>query len=171
MLKTLTALLLSSTIAYGQTTPVWQVSTKTYTSPKNPKALAPIFLNTYTKVAIPASATQKNTWYQVDLKPMGVSATAKWAFLSGLLIVTHGTSEQSCNLTVSFRGVGDTLTVENYLGQVIEPHLGGGQRSGLASYVPLKNGVFEYAYNYDGDGAWPASCAYGVNLSLQAWGL
>lgn len=142
----------------------WTRSTEMYTSQDNSKGPIPVFVNSVAPIG-PAAGQ----WVQVDLKPLGVEANAKSAFLSGLLIITHGSAPQACDLTVSMRAPGSPLAAGNYLGQTVEAHIGGGQRSGFASWVPLVNGVFEFQWNRSTFGQWPTECAYGINLSLQAW--
>ncbi len=142
----------------------WQRSTELYVSGGNTKSPVAVFVNSYTPAGF-----QAGTWYDVDLKPYGVSADAKGAFLSGLLIITHGQSSQTCDMTVVTRAPGNQLDAGNYQGQVVEAHLGGGQRSGFSSWVPLVNGVFQFRWDRNTYLQWPQECAYGINLSLQAW--
>lgn len=112
----------------------------------------------------------EGTWQTVDLTPYGVASDAKWAFLSGMLIVTHGSAIEIADLKVVFRRPGDTSTdCTKYLGQAIEAHVGGGQRSNISTWVPLSYGVFEWCYTTTTPGNWPDNSAYAVNISLQAW--
>lgn len=165
MKKLLTAFVLAfiCSLGFAQAIP-WAKSSEFYTNPDNSKAPAPVFVNSYSYTGPTAGG-----WVQIDLKPYGVAADAKAAFLSGLLIITHGTSQQVCDATVSLRAPGSGLQAANYLGQVVEAHVGGGQRSGFASWVPLVNGVFEFQWSRSTFGQWPQECSYGINLSLQAW--
>lgn len=165
MKKLLTVFVLAfiCSLGFAQAIP-WAKSSEFYTNPDNSKGPIAVFINSQTPAG-PAAGQ----WVQIDLKPYGVAADAKAAFLSGLLIITHGTSQQSCDAYVALRAPGSTLAAGNYIGQVVEAHVGGGQRSGMASWVPLSNGVFEFQWNRNTFGLWPAECAYGINLSLQAW--
>ena len=108
-------------------------------------------------------------WVRVDLKPFGVSADAKAAFLAGLLIITHGTESEISDLHITFKAPSATGNCAKYIGQAIEAHIGGGQRSSMATWVPLEDGLFDWCYTVGTDGACPTNPAYGVNLSPQAW--
>jgi len=109
-------------------------------------------------------------WHSVDLKPYGVASDAISAFLSGVLIITHGTASETADMKIVFRKPGDaSCPVSATMGQVVEAHVGGGQRSTMSTFVPLSNGCFEYSYTLSTPGDWSANSGYGVNLSLQAW--
>jgi hypothetical protein len=131
----------------------------------NSKAPTVIFINTYT-----GTGPAPGVWHQIDVTALGVPADAKAAFLSGILIISHGTTAQTCDLTVSLRAPGDDLLAGNYIGQTIETAVGGGQRSNMSSWVPLVGGKFEFQWNRNTYGPWPSECSYGINLSLQAYG-
>lgn len=164
MKRLLALVLFFAFAAFAQAPAAWVKSTEVYTNPDNSKAPAPVFVNSYTNAGPLAGQ-----WVQIDLKPLGVAADAKAAFLSGLLIITHGSTPQTCDATVALRAPGSQLTAGNYLGQVVEAHVGGGQRSGFASWVPLVDGVFEFRWDRNTFGQWPSECSYGINLSLQSW--
>lgn len=109
-------------------------------------------------------------WHLVDLKPYGVSSDAISAFLSGVLIITHGITPETADMRIVFRRPGDlSCSTEAMIGQVIEGAIGGGQRSTMATWVPLEDGCFAYSYSLSTPGDWPVNSGYGVNLSLQAW--
>ena len=111
-----------------------------------------------------------STWCVADLTLWGVPTDAKFAFLSGILLITHGINAQSADFHLTFRQPGDdTADCTKYIGQVIEPFQAGGQRSGMAVWVPLVDGKLEYCFRYTGQAGWPDFAAYGVNLSVQAW--
>lgn len=112
---------------------------------------------------------QTDTWHTVDLKPLGVTADAQAAFLSGILIITHGNTPETADMTLTFRRPGDSTPCTKYLGQAVEAHIGGGQRSPISSWVPLADGKFEFCYRISTPGSWPTNSAYGINMSLQAW--
>jgi hypothetical protein len=119
----------------------------------------------------PSGTFQPNTWHTIDLKPFGVGADAKAAFLSGLLIITQGTTPCTADMQIVFRAPGDTTTdINRLMGQVTEAHAGGGQRSGFASWVPLSDGCAEMGFRLSTPAQWPQWPAYGVNLSVQMWG-
>jgi hypothetical protein len=157
------AILFSSGLSSAQT--VWEKSTEIYTNPDNSKYPTGIFISSY----IPSYGPPAGQWTQVDLKPYGVSADAKAVFLSGILIITHGTLAQTCDLSVTLRAPGSTLVGGAYLGQTVEAHIGGGQRSTMGTWVPVENGIFEIHWGRSTFGQYPSECTYGVNLSLQAW--
>lgn len=155
---------LASSMVSAQTPIAWVGATEIFTHPSHPAGPVPIFINSYTY-----TGPSPGGWIQIDLKPYGVTADAKAAFLGGILIITHGTSQQTCDLTVSLRAPGSTLAAGNYVGQTVESHVGGGQRSNMSAWVPLVNGIFEFQWNRNTFGQWPQECSYGINLSLQAW--
>lgn len=124
-----------------------------------------IFTNTYTGIG----AADEGKWIRVPVSNFGIPSDAKAVFLSGILIITHGTTPQTCDLTISTRAFGDTMSEDFYIGQVIEASSGNGQRSTMATWVPVKNGQFEYFWKRSTHGQWPSECAYGINLTLQAY--
>lgn len=106
----------------------------------------------------------------VDLTPFGVATDAKVAWLSGVLIITHGTTAEDADIHVTFAANGSTIDCSRYIGQTVEGNLGGGQRSNISVMVPLNEGKFQFCYSLSTSGAWPTNSSYGINLSLQAWG-
>lgn len=145
----------------------WTPSETFSTATDNPKAPVVIFLNTYT--GYNADIFKQGEWATVDLKPYGVPADAKAAFLSGILIVTGGG-----DIMLAFRGMGDTLDCANYLGQALEWESSGGIRSTQATVVPLNNGQFQVCFkglSYP-DVKPPVVNtvpSYGMSLSLQGF--
>lgn len=175
------AVLLASlpTTANAQTASLpleWQMSTEIFTHRKQLRIYenSPVNLITGTAAgtASPPRGPQANgIWNRVDLKPWGVAANAKWAELSGILIVTHGTQPETAHINITFRAVGDNdSNCNHYIGQTIEAATGNGQRSGLTVTVPLTNGEFEWCYIRHTPGTYPSNSAYGINLVLQKWG-
>jgi len=119
----------------------------------------------------PAGCQEPGTWCRADLKPFGVPDDAKFAFLTGLLIITHGTGEQLAAISLTFRQVGDTSAdCDKMIAEAVETRIGSGQRSGVATWVPVTNGTVEYCFNVVGQSGWPDWSAFGLNLSVQAWG-
>lgn len=109
-------------------------------------------------------------WHRVNLKPFGVSADAKSAFLSGILIITHGLTGETADMTITARRPGDNASdCKHLIGQAVESSVGGGIRSGVALWVPLINGEFEWCWKGTTGGVWPTNSSYGANLSLLAW--
>lgn len=124
-----------------------------------------IFVNTHTGMG-----GQPNTWQRVDLKPFGVPADAMAVQVTGFLIITHGSTPETADLSVALRRPGaEAVSCANYQGQTVEAHVGGGQRSNMSTWVPVANGELEFCYRRSTQGQWPTSSAYGVNLSVQAW--
>lgn len=123
-----------------------------------------VFINSYTPVGPAAGA-----WVTIDVSSLGIPPTAKSVFLSGILIVTHGTNSVTCDLTISFRAPGNSMTAGNYIGQAIEAAVGGGQRSTMSTWAPVKDGKIEFQWNRNTFANWPTDCAYGINLSAQAY--
>lgn len=130
----------------------------------NSKSPIAIFINSYTDAGPLAG-----NWYSIDVTTLGIPKTAKSVFLSGILIITHGTTPGLCDLTVAFRAPGDSLDPGNYIGQTIEPWVGGGSRSTMSTWAPVKNGLVEFQWNRSTSGLWPLNCSYGINLSAQAY--
>ncbi|MCF2855898.1 hypothetical protein L1286_00315 [Pseudoalteromonas sp. SMS1] len=127
----------------------------------------PVFINTYT-----GAGTVKHPegqWSQVDVSDI-VPADTTAIYLSGNLLITHGTQPQTCNLTIAYRNAGETHNY-GYIGQTIEAALGSGQRSAHSTWVPITNGKFEIKWeaNTAHLGTWPNHCSYGINLSLVSY--
>lgn len=105
----------------------------------------------------------------VDLTPYGVSADAKVAQLTGIMIITHGSTVEIADMWLTFAAAAASIDCTKYIGQVVEASLEGGQRSPLTVMVPLTNGKFQYCYHVTTPGAWPTNSSYGVNMSVQAY--
>lgn len=164
MMRSLALVLLLLCVNAAHAQVQWVESTAIYTNPSDSKRPGVIFVNSYT-----GAGPKDGLWVSVDLKPFGVTRDAKAAFLSGVLIITHGRAAQICDLSIALRAPGSDLDGGNYIGQTIETQPGGGQRSTMSTWVPLVDGVFEAQWRRSTVDQWPASCAYGINLSLQAW--
>jgi len=144
--------------------------TETYYTPSQDRlyADAPVYVQLGTPT--PAGPAQQNTWHRVDLRPWGVPNDARFAFLNGLLVITHGTSPQIADLRVTFRSPDDiTADPTRYIGQCIEAHIGGGQRTNMSAIVKLLNGQFDFAYAASGPIGWPDFASYAINLSLDGY--
>lgn len=142
----------------------WVEGSVTGVRDDNSKAPIAIFVNTYTNTG-PTEAV----WNRLSLASLGVPSDAKGVFLSGILIITHGTTVQTCDLTISFRAPGDTIDAGNYIGQTIEAAVGSGQRSNMSTWAPARNGEIEFYWKRNTPGQWPTECSYGINLSAQAY--
>lgn len=130
----------------------------------NPKTPVAIFINSYT-----GAGPVEGVWHRLTVAEAGIPADAKSVFLSGQLLITHGANAGLCDLNVSFRAPGDPMVYQASIGQTIEAHQGGGQRSNMATWVPIKNGEIEFYWWRNTSGNWPSECAYGVNLNAQAY--
>jgi hypothetical protein len=132
----------------------------------NTKQPTVIFVNTANPVG---SYPAADMWHTIDIGKFGVPCTATAVFLSGILLITHGPAQEIAEIRGTFRAPGDQLHHDSYQIQVIEPWIGGGQRSGAALWVPLANGKFEFYWHTNLAGFWPKHSAVGMNLSLQAY--
>lgn len=150
--------------AQANPVPVWVEGTSIGVPVGNAKHPQALFANSYSGAG-PAAGV----WTRVFTDQYGVPPDAKAVFLSGILIITHGMAQETADLTVAFRACGNDLPAAAYSGQTVEAHVGGGQRSGVATWVPLDRGCFEWVWNRSTQGQWPNNSAYGVNLSLQAY--
>lgn len=110
-------------------------------------------------------------WHTIDLKPLGVSADAKFAEITGYLIITDLGSEID-NLTATFRPPGSTLDAGNYQMQVISVFSGDGQRQVQSVTVALVNGCFEFYWKKQVGGVSENGhpTAFLLNLWLSKWG-
>lgn len=131
----------------------------------NPKTPSVFFVNTATPVG-PAAAT----WHQIDVTTLGIPKDAKSVDVGGILIITHGSTVEICNLTVALRAAGDTLDPLNYVFQTIEADVTGGQRDSAYATVPVSNGIFEIQWlRTPTTGSYPTTCAFGINLAAQRY--
>lgn len=122
-----------------------------------------VFANSYGNAGLPWGITQT-----IDLSgkaPPNAIAVG----LSGMLIISHGNQQETCDLTVNFRP-DSSKAWGGYRGQTIEAHVGGGQRSNHSLVVPLTNRSFQvWLGGAQGKPAWPQGCAYGVNYVVDYW--
>jgi len=125
-----------------------------------------IFLNTFTGNGL--ERFPENTWATVDTAGL-IPPTAKAIFLTGVLIITHGTSMETADLVVHFRADGESYDY-NYNWQTVEASTQNGQRSPMAVWVPLsETGKFQFKWRRSTAGQYPEHSSYGVNLSLNAY--
>ncbi len=137
-----------------------QIGVRTDNS-KNPNA---IFVNTGT----PAGPVE-NTWHRIKVADLGIPEDAKSVFLAGLLIITQGNTYQTCAIHITFRAPGDAMIAGNYIGQAVEANMGNGIRSNMATWTPVNDGEIEFYWYRTSYGPYPYECAYGINLSAQAY--
>lgn len=109
-------------------------------------------------------------WHRVSLASVGIPPDADGVFLTGLLIITHGSTPQICDLTISFRAPGNALNEGNYIGQAVETHVTSGERSNMSTWAQARDGEIEFYWNRSTQGTYPSECAYGINLSAQMIG-
>ena len=100
----------------------------------------------------------------------------QWWAWARFLILTHGSVSESVDLQLTFRKPGDNAALcSKMIGQTVEAHVGGGQRSGLAVWVPVDNGVINWCYRrmvngvMSDAGSWPDYTSVGGNLSVLGW--
>lgn len=167
--------LILPTIASAYDPAKWERATEIYTLKGNTFMRGTVFGNTYAGVYIPSGCTPGH-WCLVDVSSE-VGTDAKAVFLAGPLIITGGNVNEIASITISFREPGNTEACPvpqipacvPYIGQVLNTQAGSGQRSSFASWVPVKNGQFEVFWTVSTSGTYPATAAYGMNLTLQAW--
>jgi hypothetical protein len=115
------------------------------------------------------------TWCKVAVSDYGLPKDTKAVFLSGILIITHGMTPETADLKVGLRAFGDVTDPETispggvwYDGQTVEAAVGNGQRSTMSTWVPVRDGAFEFRWERSTGGQWPTNSSYGVNLTIQA---
>lgn len=128
--------------------------------------LLPVFFNTP-----PALGPAVNTWTTADISDY-VAPNTVAIHLTGLLLLTHGTTAETADLRLHFRrdsSQGD----RNYIHQVVETSTTGGQRSPMACWIPLTDAkTFDWKWNTQHPpGTYPAFSAYGANLQIDAIGI
>lgn len=121
-----------------------------------------VFANSYTGGGIPfGQAVTIDASHIAPAEAVGVS-------LSGMLIITKGTMQETCDLVVYFRPSPDHKWGA-YRGQTIEATPGGGQRSNHAITIPMVDRKFQVWIDPAGRPRWPTGCAYGVNYRPDYW--
>lgn len=131
---------------------------------KSPTGQNPvIFVNSYTNAgALP------DVWTTVDLSAI-VPVGTKSVCLDGILIITHGNTSETADLTVSFRLPSETYEY-GYIMQTIEASILNGQRSNASTWVSLDdNRCFQYKWSKSTSGTYPTNSSYGINLSVTAY--
>jgi hypothetical protein len=141
----------------------WVQLNSLYVAKESPSQLNVIAINSYLSDLQPAYQ-----WNVVDLSnylPEG----AKAVNLSGLLIITHGTSIETADMHLYFRRYGSTDT-SIYIGQVIEASTLNGQRCTASYWVPLSEDLkFEFYWTRTNLGQYPDYSAYGMKFYINAW--
>lgn len=162
-MKKLFALLLASLLSIAASAQ-WVEGNTVGVRADNSKAPNAIFLNS----ATPTGPSEK-VWHRISVASLDIPEDALSVFLSGMLIITHGYNPQTCDLWITFRAPGNDMVAGNYIGQTIETQVGGGIRSNMSTWAPVKNGEIEFYWSRNTAGPYPSECAYGINLSAQAY--
>lgn len=158
------ALLLVSAPALAQFTPAGQFFVAS-DSPGQPSNLC-AFVNTYTGEGL--AAYPPGVWRRVDLSRL-VPADAVAVLLTSMIIITHGTGEETADLTLGFRRAGST--VDNYTAQTCCTRVGDGSRTSYSVAVPLGAARdFEMKWTRTPAPAnWPAWSSYGLNIRVAGY--
>ncbi len=104
----------------------------------------------------------------VDLSAIA-PANAKAVALSGILIISHPSTSETCNLLTYFRPDA-SHSWGNYRGQTVEVQPGG-VRSNHQVVVPLSpQRTFDiWLSGPEGKATYPIGCAYGANYVIDYW--
>lgn len=126
-----------------------------------------IFVNSWTGDGL--TQFPNDVYGTVDLTGK-IPPDTKGVFVSGILIITHGTTEEICDLHISFRR-DETVPEWTYIGQTIEAQLLGGQRTPMFELLPVKDSKMQIKWsgNTISAGNYPSHCAYGVNFRLAGY--
>lgn len=140
----------------------WVEIQKIFVAKKSPSQEQVIFLNTYT-----GKGLEPSVWHVIDISNQ-IPISAKAVNIMGIMLVTRGINEETANMTINFRNLGEEKEYV-YQGQVIE-NLHSGQRSPISLWVPLTDGKFEFKWDRPHDGKYPEWASYCLNLWINAWG-
>lgn len=122
------------------------------------------FANSYTGQGLSFGTT-----HTIDASKFGAPPNAVGVQMTGILIITHGTQSETCDLMVYARP-DSSKPWYGYKGQTIEAHVGGGQRSNHTLFVPLVDRKFQLLLRgAEGKAQWPQGCSYGVNYLVDYW--
>lgn len=130
----------------------------------NSKTPGSVFVNSWT-----GSGPQAGAWTRIPISQFGMPDDVISVFLTGIIVITHGRTPQICDMQVAIRAPGDMLDAGSYIGQAVEVDIHGGQRSNMSTWAPVRDGHIEIIWNRSTYGQWPDECAYGMNLSAQAY--
>jgi hypothetical protein len=131
----------------------------------SPSAIPVVFFNSHTNEGM--ATFLENEWTTVDVSGL-IPTGSRAVYLAGLLIITHGTLEESCDLTLAYRDQGETGEY-SYIAQTVETVAGGGERTPHSIWIPALDGKFQIKWRRSTTGNWPEHCAYGVNLNLVGY--
>lgn len=133
---------------------------------KSPSEQNPfIWINTYTGNQM--NEHPEGVWTAFStagMVPEGVKAVR----LDGMLVITHGTTAETADVTVAFRSTSDINPT--YVMQTIEASIGNGQRSCAGTWVALdSSGAFEVKWTKSTAGQWPTNSCYAIALWITAY--
>ncbi len=132
---------------------------------QHPKQYLTVFVNSHTGAGL--EKFPEDRWTTIDVSGV-VPEKTQAIYLSGLLTVTGGKSEELCELTVGYRAHGETGD-PSYLAQSMRSGKDGGARTPHSTWVPIREGKFDLHWRRSTQGTWPEHCAYGINLHLVAY--
>lgn len=147
---------------------MWRESNRIFTH-ENHAGPTVVFAGDGTSGPVPHYAP--SVWHTIDLKPLGVTADAQFAEITGFVIITDGGPEID-NLTATFRRPSGTLHEGNYQMQAISVFTGDGARQVQSVTVPLVEGCFEFYWRKE-VGVAPENghpSGFLLNLWLSKWG-
>lgn len=175
----------------------WERATDIYFTPSQVRMYSDnvIYVQTRLEGGVCLGVCQEQTWTQIDLTRYGVPTDAKFVFLSGLSIISHGYTLENANIFSSYRRPGSNSDplCEKYMTQAQDtrdgtppggPYLmrsngsiysmpSGSSRSNFALWAPVANGKLEFCYriqtNAANPGNYPNFSSYGLNASIQGW--
>ncbi len=166
---------LSGPLAYAQNESGFRVVREIAIRTDSAASRGDLFVNTYTGATVPDGCVAGH-WCRVMVSSYGLPEDTKAIFVSGILIITHGMKSETADLQVGFRAAGDNNDPAKvvpggvwYSAQSVEAAIGNGQRSTMASWIPVRNGAFEFKWTRSTSGSWPESSSYGINLTFQAF--
>lgn len=112
-----------------------------------------------------------DVWTVCDLTTLGIPVDAVAVDVSGLLIITMGSTPGWSNLCMAFRKPGDArVSIRNhYVFQCIA-NAGDGMRSPCSTVLTPVGGCIEWAWFTTGATlGWPVGAAVAANLSFTRW--
>ena len=112
-----------------------------------------------------------DVWTPLDLTRFGVPRDAVSVDVSGLLVITMGSSPGFSNMCLAFRkpGAENVEIRKHYVFQVVG-NTGDGVRSTAATIVTPVNGIIEYGWFWTGnEPGWPSGPAMAANLTFTRW--
>lgn len=131
----------------------------------HPKQYLTVFVDSHTGAGL--QTFPEGQWTTIDVSGV-VPEETKAVFLTGMLSVTGGQSDELCDLTVGYRASGETND-PSYLAESMAAGRSAGQRTPHSTWIPVRGGKFDLHWRRSTQGAWPEHCAYGIRLHLVAY--